>query len=103
MGVSRNELKHIHKDMSRELIRDIVNNTELMNDIAKQVADMANEKIDKSIERINLAVQSMKDEISIIEAENKQFKQKVDELQNRQLTFLWGSRGCRRGFEEGYG
>lgn len=35
----------------------------------------------KTIERINLVIQAMKDEISIIKAKNIELKQKVDDLE----------------------
>ncbi|KAK9876445.1 hypothetical protein WA026_012758 [Henosepilachna vigintioctopunctata] len=52
-----------------------------MEAIAKQVADPISARIDKTIERINLRIQAMHDEITIIKEENKDLKQKVDELE----------------------
>ncbi|KAK9870722.1 hypothetical protein WA026_008293, partial [Henosepilachna vigintioctopunctata] len=87
-----------------ELIRDIVDNTDLMEAIAKQMADTISARIDKTIERINLGIQSMHDEITIIKEENKDLKQKVDELEQdaklEVLVFLWCSRERNGGFEE---
>ncbi|KAK9871684.1 hypothetical protein WA026_014133, partial [Henosepilachna vigintioctopunctata] len=64
----------------KELIRDIGDNTDLMEAI-KQVADTISTRIYKSIERINLRIQSMHDEMTIIKEDNKEPKEKVNELE----------------------
>ncbi|KAK9885979.1 hypothetical protein WA026_013861 [Henosepilachna vigintioctopunctata] len=60
-----------------ELIRDTVHHTVFMDAIGKQVTDITG-RIDKNIERINLVVQSIQDEISI--KRKKNLKQNIEDL-----------------------
>ena len=73
----KNELKTIFKDMSKELIRDIVNNTVFVDAIAKQVADTLTQKL----EDLNLTIQTIQENLSDIKLENEVLKGKVDELE----------------------